>query len=138
MKGTAVIPDFNEQGYLPSGAHGATLEEIAERFGRESELRRVQMESLRWLVDMARRAGVLRIIVDGSFVTDVYEPNDVDCVLLIGTDYPRDAVADGELQQGLPFIHAETVTPDAFDYYVNTFFATDRRNTAKGMIEVLP
>lgn len=96
------------------------------------------MESLRWLVDLARRAGVSRIIVDGSFVTDVYEPNDVDCVLLIGTDYPRDAVADDELQQGLPFIQAETATQDAFDYYVNTFFATDRRDTPKGMIEVLP
>jgi hypothetical protein len=131
-----VIPDFNEQGYLPPGIHGATLEEIGERFGREPELRRVQMESLRWLVDLARRAGVLRIVLDGSFVTDVYEPNDVDCVLLIGTDYPRDAAADGELQQGLPFVQAETATKEAFDYYVNTFFATDRRNVPKGTIEV--
>jgi hypothetical protein len=136
-KGTAVIPDFNEQGYLPPGIHGATLDEIAQRFGGESELRKVQMQSLRWVVDLACRAGVLRIIVDGSFVTDVYEPNDVDCVLLIGTDYPRDATADDELQQGLPFIHAETVTQDIFDYYVNRFFATDRRNVPKGMIEVL-
>lgn len=95
------------------------------------------MESLRWLVDLARRAGALRIIVDGSFVTDVYEPNDVDSILLIGAGYPKDATADGELQQGLPFVHAETLTQDAFDYYVNTFFATDRRNTPKGMIEVL-
>lgn len=132
-----MIPELNEQGYLPAGTHGATLDEIAERFGKESELRRVQMESLRWLVDLARRAGVLRIIVDGSFVTDVYEPNDVDCVLLIGIDYPRDAAADGELQQGLPFIQAETATQEVFDYYVNTFLATDRRNNPKGMIEVL-
>jgi hypothetical protein len=132
-----VIPDLNEQGYLPPGTHGATLDEIAERFGSESELRRVQMDSLRWLVDLARRAGVLRIIVDGSFVTDVYEPNDVDCVLLIGNDYPRDTIADDELQQGLPFIQAETATQDVFDYYVNTYFATDRRNMPKGMIEVL-
>ena len=95
------------------------------------------MESLRWLMDLARLSGVLRIIIDGSFVTDVYEPNDVDCVLLIGTDYPKNATADGELQQGLPFIHAEIVTQDAFDYYVNTFFTTDRRNMPKGMIEVL-
>lgn len=136
-KETAVIPDFNEQGYLPSGAHGATLEEIAERFGRQSELRTVQMESLRWLVGLARRAGVLRIIVNGSFVTDVYEPNDVDCVLLIGADYPRDAAADAELQQGLPFLQYEMVTWQAFDYYANTFFSTDRRNAPKGIIEVL-
>ena len=132
-----MIPPFNEQGYLPPGVHGATLDDIAERFGRESELRRVQMESLRWLVELARRAGVLRIVVNGSFVTDVYEPNDVDCVLLIGTNYPTDAVADDELQQGLPFLQAETVMQEAFDYYVNNLFGTDRRNVSKGMVEVL-
>lgn len=96
------------------------------------------MESLRWLADLARRAGVVRIIVDGSFVTDVYEPNDVDCVLLIGPDYPADQSADRELQQGLPFIQAELVTQEVFDYYVNKLFSTDRRNVPKGMIEVLP
>ena len=38
-----MIPDFNDHGYLPPGIHPATLEEIAARFGEESELRRVQM-----------------------------------------------------------------------------------------------
>lgn len=46
-----MIPEFNEHGTLPAGVHLATLEEIAARFGRETELRRVQMESLGWLVD---------------------------------------------------------------------------------------
>src|SRR5215510_14039761 len=101
-----MIPPFDDHGYLPPGIHGATLDEITERFGKESELRRAEMDSLRWLVDLARRAGVLRIIVNGSFVADVYEPNDVDCVLLIGPDYPADEIADQELQQDLPFIQA--------------------------------
>jgi hypothetical protein len=43
-------------------------------------------------------------------VTEIYEANDVDCALLIGPDYPSDAKADAELQQGLPFIHAETLS----------------------------
>jgi hypothetical protein len=133
-----MIADFNEQGYLPPGIHGATLDEIAQRFGRESELRRVAMESLRWLVDTARRAGVLRVIVNGSFIADVYEPNDVDCALLIGPDYPTDAAADAELQQGLPFIHAEFLTEQAFAAFVSAFFGTDRGGVAKGVIEVLP
>ena len=50
------------------------------------------------------------IVINGSFVSDAYEPNDVDCALLIGPDYPIDANADGELQQGLPFIQAEFLT----------------------------
>lgn len=133
-----MIPAFNELGYLPPGVHIATWDEIAERFGQSSDLRRVETESLRWFVDLARRSGVLRIVIDGSFVTDVDEPNDVDCVLLIEDTYPSDHSADHELQEGLPFIQFEMVMQDAFDYYVETIFGTDRRGVAKGLIEVLP
>src|SRR5438876_395237 len=59
--GTSMIPPCNEDGYLPPGIHPAGLEEIATRFGQESELRRAQMESLRWLVELARGAGAERI-----------------------------------------------------------------------------
>jgi hypothetical protein len=55
------------------------------------------MESLRWLVDLARRAGAQRIVVNGSLVTDKLEPNDVDCVLLIGPGFPSNAAAEREL-----------------------------------------
>jgi hypothetical protein len=133
-----MLPEFNEDGYLPPGVHGVALDEVASRFGQGSELRRVQAESLRWLVDLARRAGIERLVVDGSFVTDVVEPNDVDCVLLPGKDYPKDHAADVELRRGLPFIHAEIVEQPVFDFYVSILFATDRRNTPKGMVEVLP
>ena len=51
-----MIPPFDDHGLLPPGVHVATIDEVGCRFGRESELRRVQMESLRWLVDAARRA----------------------------------------------------------------------------------
>jgi len=40
------------------------------------------MESVCWMVDLAIRPGVQRIVLNGSFVTDIMEPNDVDCVLL--------------------------------------------------------
>ena len=69
-----MIPPFNEHGYLPPGIHSATLDEVESRFGCGSELRRVQLESLRWLVDLAGRAGAVRLIINGSFVTDVIEP----------------------------------------------------------------
>src|SRR5262245_33840400 len=131
-----MIPDFNDDGYLPPGIHQATLEEIAARFGQESELRQVQMESLRWLDDVARRAGVQRIIVNGSFVTDKLEPNDVDCVLLIGTDFPRDAAAEAELLAGLPFINMELVEQLAFQQFTERTFASDRNLIPKGMVEV--
>lgn len=132
-----MIPKFNEHGYLPPGIHSVSLSEIANRFGRQSEVRQVQMESLRWLVDLAREAGVERLIVNGSFVTETLEPNDVDCVLLIGHGFPRDRKAEAELIGGLPFLEIELVNHDGFDLLVETIFATDRCRIPKGMIEVM-
>jgi hypothetical protein len=132
-----MIPAFNDDGYLPPGVHQATLEEVAARFGRDPELRRVQMDSLRWLVDLARRAGALRLIVNGSFATDRAEPNDVDCVLLIGPGFPHDAAAEKELLDGLPFIELKMVGAEDFTLLVERIFASDRQAMPKGMIEVV-
>ncbi len=133
-----MIPASNEDGYLPPGIHGATLEEVAQRFGQGSELRRIQMESLHWLVDLARRAKVLRIVVNGSFVTDLVEPNDVDSVLLVGSDFRPDDPNNQELQAELPFISMQIVDQAGFDFFVGQLFATDRDTIPKGMIEILP
>ncbi len=71
-------------------------------------------------------------------VTDKLEPNDVDCVLLIGPDFPRDATAEAELLAGLPFINMELVDPAAFQQFTERTFATDRNLVPKGMVEVVP
>jgi len=132
-----MIPPFDESGCLPPGTHPATLDEIAEKFGQLSELRRVQMESVRWLVDLAVRAGAARIILNGSFVTDIMEPNDVDCAVLVASVTRRNRAAVTELRKGLPFLDVAVVRARAFDEYVESVFAADRTGTPKGMIEVI-
>jgi hypothetical protein len=132
-----MLPDFNDDGYLPAGVHRASMEEVTARFGKESELRRVQIESLGWLVALARRAGVERIIVNGSFVTDKTEPNDIDCALLIGKDFPRDSSAEADLLAGLPFLEIHLLRAEQFDPFVEKIFATDRALTPKGVVEVI-
>ncbi len=131
-----MIPPFNESGWLPPGVHLASVTEIETRFGVQSELRRVQMESVRWMIDLAKHTGVQRIILNGSFVTDIIEPNDVDCVLLTAPGPVKDSAAEEELLQGLPFLDVSLVGPKDFEYFVNRFFAFDRAHEAKGMIEV--
>ena len=96
----------------------------------------MQMESLRWLVDLANRAGVERLVVNGSFVADTLEPNDVDCVLLIGPGFPRDQFAERELLGGLPFLDIQLVSRAGFELLVEMIFATDRYRSPKGMVEV--
>jgi hypothetical protein len=131
-----MIPAFDEFGFLPPGVHPATLDEIAARSGGQSELRRVQMESVKWMVDLAMRAGAERIILNGSFVTDIIEPNDVDCVLLFMPGVYRDPSAVRELREGLPFLEMKLVGQADFDEFVHNTFATDRMGVAKGLIEV--
>ena len=96
------------------------------------------MESLRWLVEIADRAGVKRIVLNGSFVTDRYEPNDVDCALLTDDTFPADPTAEAELRKGLPYLQIDIATPFAFDQFTQEFFASDRFDRPKGMIEVIP
>ena len=95
------------------------------------------MESLLWLVELARRAGVQRIVVNGSFVTGKLEPNDVDCVLLVGVGFPNDEAAEADLLGSLPFINMELVDLEAFEQFTEKTFATDRDLVSKGMIEVI-
>jgi hypothetical protein len=132
-----MIPAFDESGFLPPGVHPAALAEIAARFGVGSELRRVQMESIGWMVETAVRAGVRRIVLNGSFTTDTIEPNDVDCVLLFVAGERRDRAAIDELRDGLPFLDMKLVGQEDFDEFVNVTFGTDRAGIPKGMIEVI-
>ena len=131
-----MIPEFNDLGYLPPGVHVATLAEVEARFGRESELRRVQMESLHWLVDLAKRAGVERLIVNGSFVTDAYEPNDVDCALLVEPESLRERGIEEEVDEGLPFIELHVVGARQFQLLVEKVYGSDREFVPKGVIEI--
>jgi hypothetical protein len=95
------------------------------------------MESVRWMVELALRAGAERIVLNGSFVTDIMEPNDVDCVLLLRPAGRKGPAAIRELRDGLPFLDIAIVRAKRFDEYVTQLFATDRRGVPKGMVEVV-
>jgi len=132
-----LIPDLNENGYLPPGIHPAALGEVVERFGAGSEVRIAQAQSLQWLLPLCHAAGIERLVINGSFVTDVPEPNDVDCVLLQGPGYNDLSQPAAELRQGLPFLSLQIVRQAAFDYLAKSFFALDRSGLTKGIVEVI-
>jgi hypothetical protein len=132
-----MIPPFDENGYLPPGIHPATMEEIEDRFGSGTEIRGVLFESLVWLVAAATEARVLRVIVNGSYVTDTPDPNDVDCVLLVAENFDKSSAPARKLTGGCPFLSLELVEADAFQDMIE-FFGSDRDDVPKGIIEVVP
>ena len=77
-----------------------------------------------------------RLVINGSFVTDVLEPNDVDCALSIGPSFPEDKEAEAELLAGFPFLEDLKWSRISAPIQVETFVATDRHRHHMAMIEV--
>lgn len=84
------IPSFTERGFLPSGIHDCSLEEIGARFGTfQSMDRRPRLyRQLRAFLEEARSTNLfVAIIVNGSFVTNKPDPGDIDLILVLPNDY---------------------------------------------------
>ena len=88
-------------------------------------------------MDLARRAGIARLVINGSFTTDAHEPNDVDCVLLVPDGLSLEDEVDDELESGLPYLSIEVVSAPDFSWLVDEMFASDRDLVPKGVIEVI-
>lgn len=93
-------------GRLPSrGLYVPSEADVTFRFGSTTPRRRRLALRLRRWIELARRVGARRLMVDGSFVTGKREPHDVDAVVLLPDDFQR-LVATGaepalELEQML-------------------------------------
>jgi hypothetical protein len=133
-----MLPPLNEDGYLPVGIHRCTFEELVQRFGHGSPERQVEIRELEQLVQWATRAGILRLIVNGSFVTAKLEPNDVDVIILPGPGYPEREKPAIEAVALWPFIHLTVAADDAdVETWAVLDFGTDRDLRPKGVVEVL-
>lgn len=91
------ISSLNENGFLPPGIHHCTLDEVRHRFGRFQETDR-RPRLFRKLEEFAAEAHAARIIrafiVDGSFVSAVSSPNDVDLLLVVAVGHDFRAELD--------------------------------------------
>lgn len=91
-----------------------------------------------WLLPLCRSAGIIRLLINGSFVTVAPEPNDVDCVLLAGPDYVETSGPAQRLLNGLPFLEIRVVNDDDYRWFAISMFASDRAMIPKGVVEVMP
>lgn len=143
------FPELNEDGLLPEGIHDCTLDEIGARFGLfVASDRRVRLfEKLCALVEEEQKAGLaIEIFIDGSFVTDTPQPNDIDLVIVLPADYNRavvmtpfryNAVSKISLRRRYPF--------DVFVFNKDTrpyqdqieFFRKTREGRRKGILRIL-
>jgi hypothetical protein len=84
------IPDFDSNGCLPHGIHDCVLSEIEERFGtfRTTDARRRLFDRLKSFVKELEGTGLVSfIIIDGSYVTQKHDPNDIDLILVLHSNH---------------------------------------------------
>jgi hypothetical protein len=86
---------------------------------------------------MVRRDDIQKLVVNGSFVTNKPDPQDVDCVALIGPTFGQHKISRHEWRTPLPFIHVELADAIIFEDYVERIFGMDGQLNPKGVIEVI-
>jgi hypothetical protein len=133
-----MIPEFDDNGNPPPGIHRCTMDELKARFGRGSPERKVETAELIEFVVWAKQAGVLRLLVDGSFTTAKKAPNDVDVVVL-RPDPPNSftgPIQDTEVRW--PFIHVASAADEAdLERWAFKDFGFDRNGNSRGILEIL-
>jgi hypothetical protein len=136
-KERTVLPPLNEFGYLPPGIHHSTIKELTVRFGVGSPEREVETQELLDFMAWACRAGIQRVIVNGSYVTAKAAPNDIDIVALPGPEYPREEPAYTQVTSQWPFLQVFIAVDEAdLEDWALKDFGTDRNRLAKGVVEI--
>ncbi len=72
------VPALQANGELPPGEHQASLDEVEAMFGSSTHRRKLLMRGLREAASNFELSGVRTLWIDGSFITDKKEPNDID------------------------------------------------------------
>jgi hypothetical protein len=144
------LPGFNESGDLPEGRHAASLEEVLTRFGSGTRQRQEVTDRLRHIYSLAIATGYLdRVVIFGSYVSDVAEPRDVDIILVMRSDFvpencPADSLvlfdharADEELRASIFWIRPEMLLGEPLEQFL-AHWEWKRDGSRRGIVEVRP
>ena len=85
---TKGIPEFQENGYLPHNCYEVTLDEIKEKLVDnfpDSKTRQSRFDSfMEFYKELLKNVkSCIRILIDGSFVSNKLNPYDVDFVIIL-------------------------------------------------------
>lgn len=142
------FPDFAESGDLPAGRHEASLDEVLARFGSGTPRRVAVSDRLRRIHAPATATGHLdRLVIFGSYVSDVEEPYDVDVILVMRGDFTSSscpaqslvlfdhARADEELGASIFWIRPDMLLGEPLDEFL-TLWETKRDGSRRGIVEI--
>jgi hypothetical protein len=143
-----MIPQFTDEGLLPPGVRETDLQELKEKMGW-SRKRRELLEGLEEALELLASWGVVRVYLDGSFVTDKDLLNDIDgCYDLAEDVSAEDLGRLAPIFPPSPSNRAEAKRRFGVDYFPAAatelgsgqpflrFFQTDREGRERGVLSV--
>jgi hypothetical protein len=144
------LPEFNEVGDLPEGIHPTSLAEVVARFGSGTTQRTAVTDRLREIYRLAVATGHLdRVVVFGSYVSDVDEPNDVDMILVMRDDFrsedcPAESAvlfdhvrANDELGASVFWVRPDMLLGEPLGQFLAQW-QTKRDGQRRGIVEIPP
>jgi len=143
-----MLPAFNQDGNFPEGIHRATEDEVFMRFATPSARRQWLGKQLHDLLVLAYSTGQLaRVFLWGSFVTSKEMPNDLDVLLVMGTEFAIEAlsapsqVVFDHIQARLRFQAdvfwtKSSIDPQILQLWLDTY-QTGKDFTRRGIVEVI-
>lgn len=132
-----MIPKRRPDGTLPPGIYRATITEILAAYLPVNQQRQILNDSLKRVVEELRKLDPsLVIFVDGSYVTQKAEPNDVD-LLIVTTRFSARRII-GYLDQICPVkvVSMDITVEPALPNVVFDLFTETRRGRRKGIIQL--
>jgi hypothetical protein len=144
------LPEFNEAGDLPAGIHPASLAEVMVRFGHGTNQRAAVTARLRRIYDLAVATGALdRLVVFGSYVSDIPVPNDVDVILVMREEFNPDSCpveslvlfehgrAGAELGASIFWVRPGMLLGEPLEQFL-AHWQRKRDGTLRGLVEIRP
>ena len=143
-----MIPDFQEDGNLPKGVYKAPFNEVREALGSGSARRKLLIENLERIIEIAKSTGKLeRLIIWGSFVSNKEFPRDIDLLVIMGDGFelettPLEVRRVFDYVQGRIAFNADifwtksSIGVETIDLWLETYQIT-RDFMPRGIVEVL-
>ena len=118
------------------------------RFGSGSAQRQTVTNRLLRIFELARATGYLdRLVVFGSYVSDVDDPNDVDVILVMRDEFRSEgcpaesavlfdhARADDELRASVFWVRPDMLLGEPLEQFL-AFWQTKRDGRCRGVVEI--
>lgn len=140
------LPEFRDDGWLPTGHHRAEWNEIAVRFGGKPGSHRADLTAKLLELYQALQAASVSgtILLDGSYISEKIEPGDFD-ILVIG---PADLQARKDAEPNLAsLLDAGAAEAQGYSLFfvteaspmrkiISTIWDFSKEGIAKGIVEL--